>query len=695
MARAIKEDDKSLDKNYQDAQLASYWNFRFKESMVAKSDYTKRWQMYWDAYNGDYFKGENVPDYKSDLVSNYVFSTIETIRPVMLDNDPKFQAMPRHPDGVEFANDLQDAFSYEWDREKVTTKLYRELITALVTGTAIFFTPWDSVKKEIKAIPVSPFNIFVDPLATSVDDAGYIIYARYTNVFHLKSLFPNSAENLSGGNVNYSELVHDNDKDSNLDNQVLVLEVWTRDDETFEEDDNGSVTQKYPNGRVLTICPELGVVLSDKHNPYSDKKFPFHVLKDYDIPGKFWGEGEIAQLLSPQKYMNELNNAIIDNAKATANMPWIVDKNSGIGYGKITNRPGLVIRKNPGTDVKRDQPPSMPSYVPNAVEALKGDIEQVSGIFNSVKGTSETGVYTAQGILALQEAGQARIRLKVKILEDFLGELAYSWFNRMKQFWKEDRWIRISKPDGSYDFREFTRDTFDFDYDVKIMAGSTMQTNRGAMLDLMVRLAQTVMPDGQALVDREAVVEYLPAEVKSALLGRMQESATAMEQQIEELTEAMEQISEQLEQITQESTQNDEQTFDVIDEITSAIEKLNTEILQLKEEHDRIVEEQKKEEERAKIRDESYNEGFSDAERMLETPDVMEEGDPLESGLFNEDMLALGEGIPDEEEEALSEELDGEIAGLPDDLLQGLEELSDDELALLLQQNPQLADLIR
>ena len=30
-----------------------------------------------------------------------------------------------------------------------------------------------------------------------------------------------------------------------------------------------------------------------------------------------------------------LNNAIIDTAKTTANMPWIIDKNAGIPFGKI------------------------------------------------------------------------------------------------------------------------------------------------------------------------------------------------------------------------------------------------------------------------------------------------------------------------------------------------------------------------
>ena len=662
----------SKKQDYEEQRIAGYWNFKFKEAMVTKAPYTKRWQSYFDAYNGEYFKNENLPDYKSNLVSNYVFSIIETIRPIMLDNDPKFQSMPRQPDGMAFSTDLQEALTYEWDRENMNKKLYRELITSLVTGTAVFFLPWDSQDKEIKAIPVNPFNLFPDPLATTMDDTEYIIYASYRNAQRLKRIFPDKASKLSGGNINYGELVNDNNKNANINNQILVLEVWTRDYETFESDkETGKAKLKFPNGRVITLCPELGIVLSDKANPYKDGKFPFVLMKDYDIPGKFWGEGEVAQLLSPQKHMNELNNAILDNAKTTANMPWIIDKNSGIGYGKITSRPGLVIRKNPGSEVKREQPPGMPAYVVNAVESYKADMEQISGVFDTLKGNSETGVYTAQGILALQEAGQARIRLKVKLMEETLGQLANLWFSRMRQFWKDDRWLRIVRHDGSYDFRKMKSGTLNHDYDIKIMAGSTMPVNRGAMLDLMIRLAQTQMADGQALVDREAVAQYLPSEVKSALMQRMEGKTGAIEQQIAEMQQVVQQLGQQLQQITQESKGNDEQTFSVIEEIMGAIEKINQQIVQVQEENARMEEKKRKEEELNKVKTDSYNSGYLDAEKHLSS-ETMEEDEGM--------LVGLGEG-----------QIGGE---LPEDILQGLEELSDDELALLLQSNPELADLL-
>jgi len=666
---------------YEEQKLASEWNFKFKDAMINKAPYTKRWSTYQDAYNGDYFKSKNLPEYKSNLVSNYIFSIIETIRPIMLDNNPKFQSMPRQPEGLAFSNDLQEALMYEWDRENMSQKLYKELVNTLVFGTSIFFLPWDSNEKCVHAIPVNPFNVFPDPLATSIEDAEYIIYASYKNVSQLKRFFPDKTDLLSGGNINYSELVQDKDRNARIDNQVLVLEVWTRNYETDEKvkGDEKHYVYKYPNGRVITLCPELGIVLNDKPNPYKDGSFPFVLIKDYDLPDKFWGEGEVTQLLSPQKHMNDLNNAVIDSAKATANMPWIIDKNSGIGYGKITARPGLVIRKNPGSEVRRDQPPSMPLYVVNAIETYKSDIEQISGIYNTLKGDSATGVYTAQGILALQEAGQVRIRLKVKLLEDSLGKVAELWFSRMKQFWKDDKWLRITKQDGSYDLKMFTKTILEYDYDIKITAGSTMPVNRGAMLDLMVRLAQTPMPDGQPLVDREAVVNYLPEEVKSSLLRRM----SGKQDNLDEIKKVIEQLGQQLQAITQESQQNDEQTFDVLDDITSSIEAVNKQILQLKAEHDKIESERQAQDKQDQIKKEAYNKGFGDAESMY-SEDVRPATEKPSGESQSSPTPTDVEGSPEES-----------LESLPDDILSGIENMTDEELDLLLQQNPELIDLIK
>ena len=60
-------------------------------------------------------------------------------------------------------------------------------------------------------------------------------------------------------------------------------------------------------------------------------------------------------------------------------------------------------------------------------------------------------------------------------------------------------------------------------FDLKVMAGSTMPVNRNAMLDLMIRLAQTNGEDGLPLVDRKAVLEFLPTGDKKAITDRFEQ----------------------------------------------------------------------------------------------------------------------------------------------------------------------------
>lgn len=665
-------------KNYTREQnlMMSEWSVKFKKAMLNKKDYTRRWKIYKEAYNGDYFINKNSPDYKSDMVSNYIFSILETVRPIMVDNDPKFQALPRQPEGMAFSEDLQEAFNYEWDREHVNIKLYSELINYLVLGNLVYYVPFNSPKKEIKIEFIDPFKIFPDPLATNDEDAEYIIYATYMSENSLKKLYPEKASSLIGSNVNYEELITNDINGMDVNNQILVLEVWCRDYEYIDIEEEGikKRAQKYPNGRVITFCPEINVILSDKANPYKDGKFPFGLIKNYDIPGKFWGEGDVQQLLSPQKSINDLNNAIIDNAKATANMPWIIDKNSGIPKNGIKARPGLIIRKNPGTEVRRDQAPSMPPYVANTVELLKKDMEFISGVHNTLRGENSTGVYTAQGIIALQEAGQIRIRLKVKGLEEGIGRMAERVQSRMKQFWTEDKFIRVTRPDGSYDIKKFLKSNLDYDYDIRVTAGSTMPVNRGAMLDLMVRLAQTPMPDGQMLVDREAVAQYLPQEVKSAMLRRMGDKQMAVQEELTQLTQAIQQMGQQLQQVASDSSKNDEEIFKMVEGITDAIEKLKQKTLQLEDKHDTIVKEKQELERINKIKTDAYNSGYFDAEDVYTTQ--MKEKEQTEA------MMGT------EEEQSPTEQL-------PDDLLNGIEQLSDDQLKVLLLKNPKLADLIK
>ena len=671
---------------------------KFKEAYVAKAPLMKDWKKFMEAYDGTYYKKNTKAEYKSNQVSNHVFSIIESIRPIMTDNNPKFLAIPRNPDGIDVSNDVQIALDYEWDREKMSLKLPAQLIPMLVYGTSVWYLPWDGKDGEygnIKGMPIDPFNIFPDPLATGVDDAEYIIYATYKNANKLKNQFPKKASAIEGARISMSELVNERDEDSRDNNQVLVIECWCRDWTTVETGENEDKKKmlKYPTGRVITCCPELSILLSDKKNPYKDGKFPFVLMKDYDVPFKFWGKGEVEQILSPQHYINELTNQIIDNAKNTANMQWIIDKNSGIGVGKLTNRPGLVIRKNPGSEVRRDAPPPMPVYTREQIEVLKKDMQDISGVFDSLKGEKQTGVVAAQAIMALQEASQARIRLKIKIMEQQLCELSSMWYKRMQQFWTLDRWVRITDIEGNPNFHKITSETLKNDFDISVQAGSTMPTNKNAMLDLMIRLAQTNAEDGLPVVDRKAILEYLPTSDKKAIIERIEKQKAENEQKQQQANQQaqMQQAQAQQQQLQmkqlEQQKQQGELDQNVAQQVTGMVEQLLQQVQVLGNQVDELSADKEKREQKeheSKIEEKGFKKGVQHGKMQMKE----------ESKESDKSDVAQDDNPIDLNEEELSKLQNQEI---PIDVLEGLMELmtSDpDKFMEIMQTYPELQELL-
>ena len=693
----MSDNSKKYTPTEKERKLVEWVYSKFKQAYVAKAPLMDKWKEYMSAYKGTYFQNKNLPDYKSNEISNHVFSTIETIRPIMTDNNPKFLAVPSTPAGMEFSADVQTALDYEWDREKMPLKLPAQLIPMLVYGNAVWFVQWDGKDGEygnISIKPVDPFNIFPDPLAESIDNSEFLVYATYRNANQIKQQFPEKASAIEGSRITMSELVAERDNNDTQDaNQVLILEMWCRDWVTMDESIEDKKQLKYPKGRVITCLPELGILLSDKKNPYKDGKFPFVLMKNYDIPFEFWGVGEVEQIMSPQHYVNELTNQIIDNAKNTANMQWIIDKNSGIGQGKLTNRPGLVIRKTPGSEVRRDTPPAMPNYVREQIEVLKKDIQDISGVFDSLKGEQQGSITAASAILALQEASQARIRLKIKLMEASLSELAQIVYSRMQQFWKLDRWVRITDVEGNPLFREIGAQVLSIDYDLKVMAGSTMPVNRNAMLDLMIRLAQTNGEDGLPLVDRKAVLEFLPTGDKKAITDRFAELQTqqqqAQQQQLQQEQQMqMQQAQQQKGELDQSVTEHVMQMLQQVIQASDMTSKQVDELIMDKEQRD-------KKEYESQIEEKGYKRGLKDGKVQKEEKE--KEVTPVEetSDVNEEEKKMLEKQLLSENaqmEEALNSQQ------IPDEVLEELLALAQQDPEMfreIIQSYPQLVEMLQ
>lgn len=545
MAKKVKEQDEKS------KQLVSIVQTKYNVAYNAKAELHKEWKDCWAAYDGSYFKVD-APSYKAQEQSNYVFSTIETVIPVMMSGNPKFIALPNREQDYPKSEVIQKALDYEWQRTRMFTECVKGIRDLLVTGNIALGLFWNGKKDgigQIEPMLLSPFNVFVDPKATCVDDAEYMGYACYKNVGEVVSQYPDFKELLEASTSvpQYEDLNFGKDASQyRSDSTILFVEMYMRDYSTEityeEEQDESGKTQKYevrkmkyPEGRRIIIAGD--VLLYDGENPYIGGKFPFRICKCYEVPGQFWGRGEAYNIISPQKYRNTIINSIIESAELMSNPIWILDKNSGVEKNSLTNRKGLVVRKNPGTEVRREQPPAMPAYLQDIIQLLSQDIEHISGVYDVTRGERPTGITAAAAIQALNEQAQGRIKLKVQILEQFLGELAAMWLERIQQFWETKRDVRILGADYKVSFAKIDRDDVDGDFDVIVAAGSTMPINKAARIQQFVQLAQTQAEDGLPMIDRQTVLENADLQNLQEVLQRFaqikqqQQQAQQMQQQ--------------------------------------------------------------------------------------------------------------------------------------------------------------------
>jgi hypothetical protein len=125
-----------------------------------------------------------------------------------------------------------------------------------------------------------------------------------------------------------------------------------------------------------------------------------------------------------------------------------------------------------------------------------------------------------------------------------------------------------------------------------------------------------------------------------------------------------------------------------LEQITKVVESLKQEILQLEQQHAKLEQDKANQEKQTKIHDDAYNKGFADAESFAKGKQSTQGSDGDGADAENAQENAMENPMANPNEQATGQQL-------PNDILNGLEHMSNDELAVLIQQHPELRDLIK
>lgn len=553
----------------------------FKRAKIGRAAYDQKWLDRYKMFRGkqwDQFR----PSYRSSEVFNMIFQIIQSQVPILTDTKPKFEFMPKEPADREFAELMNDIAADDWDRHNYLYKITEMLYDSHIYGTAFSCLYYDqNADYGAGAVCFKPEEIyfmFPDPDGDDVATCDFMIRAEARTLRKMRLDWGKKADYLKSDVVDVLQ-ASKNDllpiraqaptservliegsayKYPEDDDKVVEITCWFKDSEIIEEEkpgegENGaSVWEqrlKYPKGRKVVVGN--GIVLEDVPNPYDHGEFPYQRLVNYILPHEFYGISEMEPVEGPQKVFNKLINFTLDVLHLTGNPIWIVDTNSLVDTDQLTNAPGLVVEKAPGSEVRREAGVQLQPYVIQLINQIKEWMDQISGAQDITRGIASNGVTAASAIENLQNAAQTRIRQKSRNLDDFLDHMGDQYAGLVLQYYTAPRVFRVTNKDGS---QKYFKAHIEKQDDGRSKAVVTRLSDKGlaepqvdeyvlsGKLDLRVSTA-SALPFSKAakkdelvqflqlgLIDAEEVLKGVDYPNWEAVLARMEEKAAAAAQ---------------------------------------------------------------------------------------------------------------------------------------------------------------------
>lgn len=494
---------------------------RKKEGEAARKKYDTNWVRNWNLYISKQWEGiATIAWFQSTPVYNKVFEFVEIMRAMLADQKWGIDAMPmtinatKNGDPADVATKANNVLDFLWDDAHIQSKLAQMFLHMFIKGTGLLkatFNPDlvnDAGIGHIQVEAVDPTYVYVDPDATCVEDASFIIEAKPVSLRYIAQRWPDKLpEVLKNPGSASLDMRPRGDQGLGLapsdeGKRIDLWECWYHDASIVEIDGSETdttvkVKAAYPTGRY-TLMTGSGVVLDDKPNPYD--RFPYIRFVEIPMPGEFWGGCTLDKAADIQLTINSILRSIIDNGLWLVHGIWIADDTSGVSPKSLSAYgPRDVVVKRQGTDVRRDSGSPLP---PHLFETLKQQIEafdHVVGLPDVLRGIVPSRQPVAT-VAQQQEAGELRTRERGRQVELGLTALAAHLFDLVRNHWSDTRTISVKSPTAGMQMFELTKKDFEgWKGAIRVLPGSTLPMDRSAALSRALSLKNESgipIPDG-------------------------------------------------------------------------------------------------------------------------------------------------------------------------------------------------------
>lgn len=362
---------------------------------------------------------------------------------------------------------------------------------------------------EIEAF--SPFNVYLDPTANTLDEAKYAICVHYLDPDEIKSRWKVEVQPDAVNTSPDSTLPFQNAADA-ADPSVKAVYIGYFKPQPAQ-----------PKGRYVVWIDHPKKILEDGPWPYPTHDLPLVKFPGIRIPGSIYDSSVIEHAIPLQKELNRTISQIIEYKNLTIKPRYWAP--AGAIITRMTSEPGLLMEYNPVGDHKPEveKLPSMPPYVFDHLTGIRNGLREVFGIVDVTEGNVPPNVEAGIAIDLLQEMATDRLAPTIKLIEMAIARAGQLMLNLAQQYYSEPRLLKIKGSGGSTQVKRFTKSDIQGGISIHVESGSGLpRTRAGRQARIMSLIEKGVIPADKAykyldMGDLKALAAQFEADEDQAL----------------------------------------------------------------------------------------------------------------------------------------------------------------------------------
>ena len=261
---------------------------------------------------------------------------------------------------------------------------------------------------------------------------------------------------------------------------------------------------------------------------------------------------DVSMVKSMQQYINKTRSLVVAHATTSTNTKILVPEGS-VNMAEFEEKwaqPGVAIP----VDMDAGAPmPVQPMPLPNELyknEAdAKADIDHQLGLYEMMMGNSQAAPQTYKATISLDEFGQRKIKSKLADIEASLTRAASVAIPLMQQLYTTEKIFRIVQPNNSMSEYMINKQFYDDKtgevsiinniavgkYDVVVVAGSTLPTNRYAELEFYMDAYAKGLIDREEVLKKTEVFDIEGVMQRTDTIAQLQAQLQSATEQIKDL----------------------------------------------------------------------------------------------------------------------------------------------------------------